>query len=1167
MKKYILLLFINAWIVNPINAQLLFSENFQATVFPTNFTLYDQDGNSVTTTSNFNLLFPNAWNRLGFTGSANTFAASTSAYSPAGTSDDWMITPSVSIVDNTILSWRALGGSATSPSDYEVKISTRSTSIGHFTTTLATYNDAPTTWTDYNLDLSAYKGRNVHIAFRNITNNGLYLAIDDIEIESFPDNDVIFNDLNIEGDIAENTSVNVEAEIRNGGADTLTSLVMHWSLNGGNAKRDTINGLSIAPLTVGTIIHDSVLIPSNAGSFSDLKVWSTYPNGGIDADLANDTIDFEIFINKGITVPKKALLEEYTTARCQFCPDGQLVVEDILANTSDVIAVGVHSCFNTDAMTTSEATDICNMLGNNQAPTAMVDRVKFEGETNVEFSRAPLGTNTESAWLTRARDRASEGSAANIVMSGTYDDFRRTVNVDVSTTLVDYIRPGSIRVSLMILEDSVSNNPSNGYDPTWDQVNAYYAVAGHPFNGVGTPFASPNQNISYINDYVHRHVLRDIRPSTWGDRFVIPSNPSLNTAYSTNFNFTLNSSWDDSKISLVAIVSYYGGSDETQYEVINAEQVKLSSAIAPKTQPDLQLLELNMPDTSYQDQFVYIEGKVKNVSQDIITEFRLDWSTDSGANVQEQRVRNIAILPDSTFSFSHFTPFYAALGDVTANFKVWISNPNNSIDTIVNNDTLRKSVYIVPNPLDIQLESITTPKIFSQDSTVVITGTIYNSSFELLEEADINYSIDGGQNIKTQRLSNLGIRPLESGNFQHDSVFIASNPNNFTSITAWISNPNNSVDTLNQNDSLEYDIFVNLGNTVQRNPLIELFTTADCASCPGDNIEVQNILDANEDAIAIEIHSCTGSDSLTTLKANSLCSTFGTSSSSSLAMIDRTVFQGTKAAFSSSSNNSWTDRVNDQLEEGAIVEVIINGSYDSTTRMVNVQAKANFVDYTAASRLNLSLLIVEDNIIGDGPGFDQANAYDNVSGHPYQGFGDPIIGFAHNNVLRDILPTTFGDNVFFPSQISLNSEYRRDFNFELNGNWKEDFVSVIVLVNENDPGSGFRRVLNAQKVKVKDLEFAVGIDELENQLINNFNVYPNPAKDQTQIQFKLLQNSNVSLSLKDVTGKQLLYKDYGQLPSGSQLLKLDVASLSNGFYYLTVNVNSESMVKKVMINQ
>ena len=97
MKQIFTLLTVCFFAFSGLNAQtVLFQDDFQTAGFPTGYTLYDVDGNTVN--SQIAGVFPNAWNRLQFTSNPGAwFIASTSMYNPTGTANDWVITPKIQL--------------------------------------------------------------------------------------------------------------------------------------------------------------------------------------------------------------------------------------------------------------------------------------------------------------------------------------------------------------------------------------------------------------------------------------------------------------------------------------------------------------------------------------------------------------------------------------------------------------------------------------------------------------------------------------------------------------------------------------------------------------------------------------------------------------------------------------------------------------------------------------------------------------------------------------------------------------------------------------------------------------------------------------------------------------------------------------------------------------
>src|SRR5690606_13988978 len=209
----------------------------------------------------------------------------------------------------------------------------------------------------------------------------------------------------------------------------------------------------------------------------------------------------------------------------------------------------------------------------------------------------------------RVNSRSLVPSTASIAMTGSYNNTSRNVNLDVDVAFIDYELSGDIRVSLMVIEDSVS-----GTGQGWDQINYYNNQPGHPMQGRGNP----------IRGYQHRHVLRQVLPTTWGDASVIPNSPSVDGKFNKNFNFSLSNNYNHHRVSFVAIVSYKGLTSDG-YEVINAREIKLDNEMVSEG-VDLGLMSLDIPRAFKNGDSLEVIAKLKNVGSDSIKSFDLNWT-------------------------------------------------------------------------------------------------------------------------------------------------------------------------------------------------------------------------------------------------------------------------------------------------------------------------------------------------------------------------------------------------------------------------------------------------------------------------------------------------------------------------------------------------------------
>lgn len=133
----------------------------------------------------------NGWNSVdkknygGPTG--NNAAISTSWYVPAGTSNDWLISPQVNISGTTpYLTWEAKAEDPAFPDGYKVMLAPNGgNTIADFTVELLNLSAENPTWTEHAINISAYKGQNIRFAFVNNNNDKYLLLVDNIKVGEY----------------------------------------------------------------------------------------------------------------------------------------------------------------------------------------------------------------------------------------------------------------------------------------------------------------------------------------------------------------------------------------------------------------------------------------------------------------------------------------------------------------------------------------------------------------------------------------------------------------------------------------------------------------------------------------------------------------------------------------------------------------------------------------------------------------------------------------------------------------------------------------------------------------------------------------------------------------------------------------------------------------------
>jgi hypothetical protein len=94
-----------------------------------------------------------------------------------------------------------------------------------------------------------------------------------------------------------------------------------------------------------------------------------------------------------------------------------------------------------------------------------------------------------------------------------------------------------------------------------------------------------------------------------------------------------------------------------------------------------------------------------------------------------------------------------------------------------------------------------------------------------------------------------------------------------------------------------------------------------------------------------------------------------------------------------------------------------------------------------------------------------------------------------------------------------------------------------------------------------------GVEQL-NVLTNSFNIYPNPATQNTNIAFNLIENNKVSVTVIDMLGNVVsVIAHENEFNKGNNTLSLNTANLANGIYYISLEVNGVKETKKLIVTK
>ena len=118
----------------------------------------------------------------------NYAAMSSSWYDPTGTSNDWLISPQITLPSTiAVLKWDAKAQDVNYPDGYKVMLSTNGgNTVADFTVQLYSTTGESSTWISREVSLAAYVGQTVRVAFVNNSNDKYVLLVDNIKVENAP---------------------------------------------------------------------------------------------------------------------------------------------------------------------------------------------------------------------------------------------------------------------------------------------------------------------------------------------------------------------------------------------------------------------------------------------------------------------------------------------------------------------------------------------------------------------------------------------------------------------------------------------------------------------------------------------------------------------------------------------------------------------------------------------------------------------------------------------------------------------------------------------------------------------------------------------------------------------------------------------------------------------
>ncbi|MCF8366565.1 MAG: Omp28-related outer membrane protein [Bacteroidales bacterium] len=446
--------------------------------------------------------------------------------------------------------------------------------------------------------------------------------------------------------------------------------------------------------------------------------------------------------------------------------------------------------------------------------------------------------------------------------------------------------------------------------------------------------------------------------------------------------------------------------------------------------------------------------------------------------------------------------------------------------------------FDVQSNCDASLTEISGSNKYVSGGNNVVGCLIKNLGIDPITSIDLSWSIDENASIYTESFSGLNIQSNQEYALNHADI-IQAEPGQYD-LNLWISDVNGTnCDENPANDSTSRQIFV-VYESVQPHVLIEEFTTSLCGYCPGGHLMMDTLLANYEKFIGVAHHAGFYTDAMT-IPAHEIYANIWASGAptGTLNRISGDIGVG-----------DWEMLGNEILSDLALGEINFDGSYFSPeTRELNAVLNTSFL-LPMEGDFRFTVFIVEDSLHGIGTGWDQANYFNNTPGHPFYGLGNPIVGYRHNHVVRQVLPGNeepecWGNVGAIPASVEYGETYSETFNFVIPDDYILENVHLVGFVSNYQS-----EVINVAKVEGLDILTKIQ----DNTISKGFTIFPNPSNGYFSVDC-----SNLKLvSVIDLHGQYLRQFSENQI---------DISDLTSGVYIFQIETDEGKISRQLVIKQ
>ena len=422
-----------------------------------------------------------------------------------------------------------------------------------------------------------------------------------------------------------------------------------------------------------------------------------------------------------------------------------------------------------------------------------------------------------------------------------------------------------------------------------------------------------------------------------------------------------------------------------------------------------------------------------------------------------------------------------------------------------------------------------------------ITGSLQNFGAQTVTDFDLNYSINGGAAV-TANITGVNIAPFGSYNYTHPTDWNPSAVGAYN-VEVWATNINGNPDQNTGNDAADVDVQV-IGNFVQKYPMVESFTSSTCGPCVGGNANMKTIFDADpskQNVLKYQMSWPGSGDPYYTDEGG-----------------DRRTYYGVNSV-----PNVWVDGdlgINSNSLTQAQIDAAANVPAFMTITAEHIRDGQSFdlditidpiADYPGNNRL---MVAIYENETFDNTGTNGETEFDFVMKKMLPDANGTMIGaLTDGTPYTTNMTYTFQGNYRLPANASSPIQHATEHSVE-------EFSDLSIIIWVEDPATGdvFQSAISE--------DMSVGINEVvENGAI--LNMFPNPSATVTNLWYRVDNNQHVTMNVYNTLGSLVYAEDKGVQSAGEYYSTIDVQSLTEGIYFVHLNIGDQALVQKMVVTK